>query len=389
MGKFLTHEEFLKKLHSVHKDRIVAIDMYNGSSFKIKFKCQLGHIWLSTPNDILKGYGCPYCSGQKVLRGFNDMWTTRPDIASLLKNPEDGYVYTKASCKKVYFVCPNCGYEMYKPINYVFNKGLGCPICSDGVSYPNKFARELLKQLPVKNCVYEYRQDWTKSYRYDNYFEYNNNRYILEMDGGFHYNDVASFNSLANNVLAVDMIKTNLANQNGIKVIRIDCKKSDCDYIKNNILCSELSNIFNLSGIDWDLCDKSAHNSLLKQSCDLYASGITDLEKIADLLHIHKSTVYKYIKAGTKYGWCNYDAKTARRMPIKGLRCSSRCISIIIVDDNGNTIQKFHSIRDCEMTIREQYGIGTSRRNISRACETHEPYHGFNFRFASEFNNNN
>jgi hypothetical protein len=89
-----------------------------------------------------------------------------------------------------------------------------------------------------------------------------------------------------------------------MKIIRIDCLKSDKEYISNNICNSELKDIFDLSAIDWDLCDKKAQKSLVKESCDLYISGAYDLSTIANILHISVSSVRHYVKKGKDFGWC-------------------------------------------------------------------------------------
>ena len=48
-----------------------------------------------------------------------------------------------------------------------------------------------------------------------------------------------------------------LALRNGIdEYIIIDCRKSNLNWIKNNILDSSLVNIFKLDDIDWELCDE-------------------------------------------------------------------------------------------------------------------------------------
>ena len=39
------------------------------------------HEWMSRPNDRASGYDCPFCAGQKVLSGFNDLATKCPTIA--------------------------------------------------------------------------------------------------------------------------------------------------------------------------------------------------------------------------------------------------------------------------------------------------------------------
>ena len=82
--------------------------------------------------------------------------------------------------------------------------------------------------------------------------------------------------------------------------------KSECNYIKNNILNSELSKIFDLSIVDWELCDEKAQKNLVKEACDLYCTKLYGVNEIAHILKIKNSTVIKYLKSGTKFGWCNY-----------------------------------------------------------------------------------
>jgi hypothetical protein len=379
-------EDFLRQLKEVHNDKVIALDDYINMYTKIRFQCEHSHVWLAEPHNVVRGHGCPYCAGKALLVGFNDIWSARQDIAILLKNPEDGYKYVKSSKARVDFVCPYCGSTINKRINDVYNHGFVCPMCSDGISYPNKFARSLLKQLQIQNHVCEYHPDWAKSYFYDNYFEYNNKKYILEMDGGFHYKDIPSYNKSLKDVQITDKIKTELANQNGVEVIRIDCQKSDCNYIKSNILSSELSSIFDLSNIDWQLCDKMSQKNFVKQACDLYMSGVVNLKEIADVIDIDRSTVLRYLKTGVKYGWCNYDA---RKSYMESVKYRSNSISIVLIDDDSNIIQEFYSIHDCCNKIKEQYGIGLWRQKLLEVCRNHEPYHGFNFRFANEFNDKN
>lgn len=46
-----------------------------------EWKCNLGHVWTATVNNRTAGYGCPVCSGRKVLAGFNDLATTNKELA--------------------------------------------------------------------------------------------------------------------------------------------------------------------------------------------------------------------------------------------------------------------------------------------------------------------
>ena len=51
------------------------------------------------------------CNGgtNTVIVGINDMWTTNPELASLLADPNDGYKYMQSSGHKVKWKCKNCG----------------------------------------------------------------------------------------------------------------------------------------------------------------------------------------------------------------------------------------------------------------------------------------
>ena len=77
------------------------------------FICDRGHIFNSTPQNVIKSFGeisCPICSNHRVLLGYNDMWTTAPELAKYLENEEDGYTHTRESNQKLKWKCPVCGY---------------------------------------------------------------------------------------------------------------------------------------------------------------------------------------------------------------------------------------------------------------------------------------
>ena len=61
--------------------------------------------------------GCGCCNGKVVVKGINDMWTTNPELAKLLVNPDDGYKYTSTSGKKVDWRCPICNTIIYSKLN--------------------------------------------------------------------------------------------------------------------------------------------------------------------------------------------------------------------------------------------------------------------------------
>lgn len=162
-----------------------------------------------------------------------------------------------------------------------------------------------LSQLPIKNLTYEWNPKWGERYRYDNYFMYNNNEYVVEADGLQHFQKNNSGIFKPEEVQKRDKIKNELASKHNIVVIRIDCQKSDANYIKSKILDSQLSSIFDLSHIDWEYCHTQSLNSLIKQTCDLYNNGYR-IKYICNVLKLSWGTIDKYLKTGTELGWCNY-----------------------------------------------------------------------------------
>ena len=61
--------------------------MIANSNKRIWWKCKEGHEWSGLiVNRARRGKadpGCPYCSGRKVLAGYNDLATTHPGIAAM------------------------------------------------------------------------------------------------------------------------------------------------------------------------------------------------------------------------------------------------------------------------------------------------------------------
>ena len=55
-----------------------------GTHKKIWWVCEKGHEWEAIPRSrtVLK-CGCPYCSNNKVLKNYNDLFTTNPELVNL------------------------------------------------------------------------------------------------------------------------------------------------------------------------------------------------------------------------------------------------------------------------------------------------------------------
>jgi hypothetical protein len=97
------------------------------SSKNLDWKCKLGHSWKAKPADRSRGDQCPYCSGKRVLSGFNDLSTTHPSLADEAQgwNPTE---VSFGSNKSVVWRC-KLGHEWKASPNSRTNKDSGCPYC--------------------------------------------------------------------------------------------------------------------------------------------------------------------------------------------------------------------------------------------------------------------
>ena len=314
ISRRISNDEFMERFLNMGETNIELLGEYVDANTKITCRCKIhNYKWEMLPGNILKNRKCPLCAKNIVVHGYNDLLTVRPDLETYILDNNEVYNLGVGSKKKIKVRCPLCGHATTITVSQLASMGFSCQKCSDGISYPNKFSRALLEQLPVENIDYEWSPDWIKPYRYDNYFEYNGIKYILEMDGKFHYENNGMNNMTAEEQRAIDDMKDEMAIKHNVKMIRIDCQKSEANYIKEKILCSELSSIFDLSNIDWDLCNREALNSLVKQVCDLYKDGYRNID-IENKLKISKNTVTKYLKLGNELGWCKYTPKQYKKV---------------------------------------------------------------------------
>lgn len=380
MDKKRTQEEFTEQVNALNKGFAV-IGKYIDSRTPVDIQCNNEHIWSVRPTNLFShSSGCPYCANKAVWIGYNDMWTTAPEIAKLLANPEDGYKYTKCSGKKVYFKCPDCGDVSFKAISKVYTNGLICQKCSDGISYPNKFARAFLNQLPIENVEYEYSPNWAHSYKYDNYFEYKNKRYILEMDGIQHFKEVGMYKWSLDDIVNADNKKNDMAYEHNICVIRIDCSISTMEYIKENINNSLLNTIFNLSDIDWKLCEEMAQKNIAKEVCCAYNTIQHNTVNLSKMFGISRPTIDRYLKMGATLGWCDYSPKISHK-----LNGRKRSRPIVSINQNGTINHYFNGYYSDISKIKYYYNIKNIDVKIRKSCQTRKPYKGVNFRYADEY----
>ncbi len=117
-----THPAIAKQLIDADPKQINA-----GSNKKYSWKCKRAHKWVAPVYSRTAGVGCPYCSGKRVLVGFNDMATTHREIAATADG-WDTSTCTAGSNKKLAWVCEN-GHPFKMVVANRALRAQGCPVC--------------------------------------------------------------------------------------------------------------------------------------------------------------------------------------------------------------------------------------------------------------------
>lgn len=107
------------------------------SGEKVFWLCEKNHSYLARiaerTGDEKHSSGCPYCAGKKVLQGFNDLATVRPELASEWDYDANGSLLptdvTEFSLKRVHWICKH-GHKWSSTVSGR-SSGNGCPVCSN------------------------------------------------------------------------------------------------------------------------------------------------------------------------------------------------------------------------------------------------------------------
>ena len=103
------------------------------SGLKAWWRCEKGHEWKMPIISRNNGGGCPYCSSQKLLPGYNDLLTLNPSLSLEWNYEKNGKlkpenVFSQGG-QKVWWKCKK-GHEWQAKINNRAN-GRGCPYCAN------------------------------------------------------------------------------------------------------------------------------------------------------------------------------------------------------------------------------------------------------------------
>ena len=127
--------DLAKSWNPIKNDGLKPSDVTVGSPKKVWWKCEKGHEWQASIASRSRGNGCPFCSGKKVLTGFNDLAKRRPDLLKewdYAKNiGVDPTLITEHHAKKVWWKCEK-GHEWQATVDSR-SSGHNCPYCNGGM----------------------------------------------------------------------------------------------------------------------------------------------------------------------------------------------------------------------------------------------------------------
>lgn len=240
--KKMTKEIFITKVKAIYGDKFDLSEVeYKNNKTKVKIYCnECKKYFYKRPNDLLSGYGCPYCVG---------LYKTTEEYIDELKNLRDDFdeydyseaEYTSATCY-ITITHKICGHK-FKQMANNHRSGCKCPKCA---AFPTHSKLELKvgELLKEHNIIYEFQKtfDWLKykSFLYLDYFlpEYN---VAVEVQGDQHFHAYKGLGGEKNlkEQQARDATKLELCKEHGFKMFYITNKNPNIDEILNYINATE------------------------------------------------------------------------------------------------------------------------------------------------------
>lgn len=146
---------------------IKRLDNIINNKIKIKFQCiniNCNYIWLSSPNNILTGRGCPQCSNKiRLTNEILDLKIIEKNIKRL-ENVINNHNLITFQC-----LINNCNHIWLAAPKSIYSKNTGCPKCANNLKLTNKdlddrlLYRQILRldnyinsKIPIKfKCLIE------------------------------------------------------------------------------------------------------------------------------------------------------------------------------------------------------------------------------------------
>ncbi len=222
-----THPEIAKEWHPTKNGDLTPSDVIAGSKRKIWWICSKEHEYeQSLDKRTQRGFSCPYCSGHKAWKGFNDFETVYPNIAKEWHPTKNGFLkpsdVTSGSGKIVWWKCP-IGHEYQASIHDRGSGQTNCPICNSSrlTSFGEQSIYYYIKKI-YPDTLNRYNELFSNSMEFDVYIP--SLKTAIEYDGGHwhqtedeHKREIKKYNFCKeNNIILIRVKEENQQNWNDV-----------------------------------------------------------------------------------------------------------------------------------------------------------------------------
>lgn len=313
---------------------------------------------------------------RKCALGFVEyVYFLKPELVKYFIDKEDALKHKCYSASKLKLKCVDCGTEKVGTTLQLSTYGIACKKCGDGISYPEKFMRSVLEQNDIKYqqqekfIIEDKRRFWD--------FVIEDEKAIIEMDGGFHYT-YKGFGKLCTDTQENDKLKDQWASDNGYTVYRIDSQQSNIKYLKDNII-NTIGNVLDISKTDYIKAGTEAESSLMIKVCEYKKKNPTSFTKeIANEFKIHESTASNYMKAGSELGLCDYRPDEERK------RQYSKISHPIEIYKDGILMGTSESTEKCANSSFDTYDVKFSATQIRNVLKgVYKQHKGYTFKYLN------
>lgn len=261
----ITHPYLINEWVECENPDITPYNCTASSKYKVKWKCNNGHVWDARIKNRANGSKCIYCVGQKTIKGQNDLSTLYPELAEQWDYEKNNgllpYDFLPYSNKKIWWKC-KLGHSWDATIGHRVN-GTGCPKCysQNGTSFPEQaICFYLSKCFQVDNrksingCEVDiYIEKFKIGFEYDGIYFHSsdkaikkekNKNVLLEKEGVTLYRIKESVADLFDVDKRIIYVKTDRNYLYIERIISIISKILKCDFGEINILKDKI-NIYN------------------------------------------------------------------------------------------------------------------------------------------------
>jgi hypothetical protein len=137
-----THPQIMRQWHWKRNIGIDPTLFTSGSNQRAWWICRPGHEWELSIKNKLRSGPCPFCDGDRVCRGDNDLETILPELAKEWHPVKNGDLrpshVTISSNKKVWWRC--AAHHEWEAVILNRKNGGGCPGCTTAGSSRNEKA---------------------------------------------------------------------------------------------------------------------------------------------------------------------------------------------------------------------------------------------------------